>query len=107
ELALAFHEGGFGSKDLAPDFRPRQAYRGADLVLFLRLKIAEAHRTEHVGQGFRRDHHLGLFLLARARALVVHHVPRDLAAEVADLALEVPDAGFPGVTLRQRRQTFV
>ena len=39
--------------------------------------------------------------LAVLAALIVHHLARDLAADVADLALQVADARFAGVVLDQ------
>ncbi len=50
ELALAFHQRGFGGENLAAHFGPGEAGGGADFVLLLGLQIAELRGTKQFGQ---------------------------------------------------------
>ena len=48
ELAAAFHDGRFGGQDLPAHLGPGQARGRADLVLLVRLQIAELLRAKIV-----------------------------------------------------------
>ena len=63
----------------------------ADLALLVRLGVAELRDAEEFVDvlGCRR------YLVVLGA--VLHHLARDLAADVADLALQVADAGFARV----------
>ena len=89
EVLLALHAGDLDGDDIATDLGHDEARRGADLVLGLELAVLEALRAEQVGQLLLVDDGLALAALG--------DLPGDLAHDVGDLTLEVPDAGLVGV----------
>ena len=82
--SLALHAGHLDGDDVATDLGHDEARRRADLVLGLELAVLEALRAEELGQLLRVDDGLALAALG--------DLPGDLAHDVGDLALEVPDA---------------
>ena len=86
EVLLALHLGDLDRDDVAADLSHDQARRRAGLVLGLELAVLVARRSEVLGQALEVDHGLPLATLG--------HRPGDLAHDVRELALEVPDAGF-------------
>ncbi len=102
QLALAFHQGAFHGEDLAADFGPGQTGGRADFVLLLGLQVAEFPRPQQLGQAFApliTD--LAAAFCVLAGSLVVDYLAGHLAADVADLALQVAHAGFARVVLDQ------
>ena len=89
EVLAALHPGDLDGDDVAADLGHDQAGRGTGLVLGLELAVLEALRSEQVGQLLRVDDGLALAALG--------DLPGDLAHDVGDLALEVPDARLVGV----------
>ena len=89
EVLAALHPGDLDGDDVAADLGHDQARRRAGLVLGLELAVLEALRAEQVGQLLRVDDGLALAALG--------DLPGDLAHDVGELALEVPDAGLVGV----------
>ena len=89
EVLAALHPGDLDGDDIAADLGHDQADRRARLVLGLELAVLEPLRAEQVGQLLRVDDGLALAALG--------DLPGDLAHDVGDLALEVPDAGLVGV----------
>ena len=86
----------------AAHFGPGQAHGGADFVLLVGLQIAEFLRPKEFGHGgFVEDGLVALLRFCLARALRIHHAARHLAADVADLALQIADAGLARVGLDQ------
>ena len=69
----------------------------AGLVLGLQLAVLEALRAEELGQLLRVDDGLALAALG--------DLPGDLAHDVGDLALEVPDAGLVRVRAGRARSS--
>ena len=90
ELAFAVEHLHFSSEDAAADFGPRQAGDQADFALFVRFGVAELGHAEKFADVLRGD----FFLVLRA---AFDDLAGDLAADVADFALEVADAGFARV----------
>ena len=86
EVLVALHLGDLDGDDVAADLGHDQAGRGAGLVLGLELAVLEPLRAEAVGQLLDVDDGLALAALG--------DLPGDLAHDVGDLALEVPDAGL-------------
>ncbi len=89
QLALAAHERRLDEHDVAAGRRVVHAGRDADLVLaghLLGMHARAAEQRPHV----LAAHRLALDLAGRDPA-------RDLARELAELALELPDAGLPRV----------
>src|ERR1700678_1241734 len=84
--ALAFDDRNLGGEDRATDFGPRQAGNDANFTAVMNLAVAELHYAQVFVDVFRRQ---------RNRVLVafLHYLARDLTANVADLALQVADAG--------------
>ena len=96
QAAAALHARRFDEQDLAAGGRPREADRDPGILrAVLDLLVEERRRAEHLDDDVRRDDDGGFVALRAA--------PGDLAAERADLALEVPDAGLAGVAANQRR----
>ena len=93
EVLAALHPGDLDGDDVAADLGHDQARRGAGLVLGLQLAVLEALRSEQVGQLLRVDDGLALAALG--------DLPGDLAHDVGELALEVPDAGLVRVRADQ------
>ena len=102
QLAAAFHDRGFRGQDRSADFGPGQTHGRADFVLLLRLLFAKLLRAEQFVDLGRGDRRLLAMLLSSWRVgLRIDHRARHLAADVADFAFEVADAGFAGVVLDQ------
>ena len=93
EVLAALHPGDLDGDDVAADLGHDEARRGARLVLGLQLAVLEALRAEQVGQLLRVDDGLALAALG--------DLPGDLAHDVGELALEVPDAGLVRVRADQ------
>ena len=91
--SLALHPGDLDGDDVAADLGHDEAGRGARLILGLQLAVLEALRAEQVGQLLRVDDGLALAALG--------DLPGDLAHDVGELALEVPDAGLVRVRADQ------
>ena len=94
QLAFAVHDRGFGAQNGAADFGPGQPGDQADFALLVGQRIAELDHAQEIVDIVLRDGDVeGLAFL--------DHLARDLAADVADFALQVADAGFPGVGANQ------
>ena len=91
EVLLAFHRRDLDRDDVAADLGHDEARRGADLVLGLELAVLVARRPEVLVELLDVDDGLALAAFGDR--------PGDLAHDVGDLALEVPDAGLVGVGL--------
>ena len=91
EVLLALHPGDLDGDDVAADLGHDQAGRGADLILGLELAVLVARRPEVLVELLDVDDRLALAALG--------HRAGDLAHDVGDLTLEVPDAGLVGVGL--------
>ena len=88
-------------QDLAADFGPRQPHGRADLVLLLGCQVAELPGAQQLRQLLAGDHAPWRSCFLSLPLCAVHHLARHFAADVADLALQVADAGFPRVVLDQ------
>ena len=90
QLALAIHDRGLGTQDGAADLSPRQTRHQPDFALLVRQHVAELDYSEEVVNVFRIDGDVvGLALF--------HHLTRDFAADVSNLALQVANARFPRI----------
>ena len=97
QRAGAGHPRRFDEQHFAAGRRPRQADRDARILgALLHLLVEELRRAEHLDDDVRRD-------LDR-RLVAFRAPPRDLAAERADLALEVADAGLARVAANHLAQ---
>ena len=90
QLALAVDHGGFRAQNGAADFGPGQARDQADFALFVRERVAELEHAEKFVDFFGAEGD-GI-----VRAFF-HDLARDLAADVADFALQIAYAGFARV----------
>ena len=86
EVLLALHAGDLDRDDVATDLGDDQTGGRTDLVLGLELAVLEPLRPEELGQLLHVDDGLALAALG--------DLPGDLAHDVGELALEVPDAGL-------------
>ncbi len=100
ELAFAVNRSNLGSENRAADFRPRQACDQADFAALVDLAVAELHHAQVVVDIFGRERH-GILVA------FLHHLAGDFAADVADLALQVANAGFARVAADNGRQCLV
>ena len=91
EVLLAFHPGDLDGDDVAADLGHDEPGRRTGLVLALELAVLAARRPEELDELLAVDDGLALAALGDR--------PGDLAHDVRDLALEVPDAGLLGVGL--------
>jgi hypothetical protein len=91
EVLLAFHQGDLDGDDIAPDLGHDEARRRPDLVLRLQLAVLPARRPEELDELLAVHDRLPLATLGTAAG--------DLAHDVGELALEVPDTGLFGVRL--------
>ena len=114
QLAAAFHDRGFRGQNGAAHLGPRQPHGSAHLVLLLRLLFAKLLRPQQFVHLRRRDRHLGdawrsffLDAFVGSRGIGIDDRARHLAAHVADLALQIADAGFARVVLDQFLQAVV
>jgi hypothetical protein len=96
ELPIARDDARFALQDRAAVGRVRQAIRQADLVVLAGLVRAEARGAEVLGNVLGRDAVLRLELVLLA---VAQDLPRELAADGADLAFEVSDAALLRVVM--------
>ena len=99
EVLLALHQRDLDGDDVAADLGHDEARRGPGLVLGLELAVLEPRRAEVLVELLEVDDRLALAALG--------HGARDLAHEVGELALEVPDAGLVGVGLDELREDLV
>src|SRR5262249_42480721 len=90
EFALAVEDLHLSLKDAASNFGPCEPVDQTHLVLLMDQRIAALRHTEKVGEIRRRDH----FLVLRP---ALYYAPRDFAANVADLALQVANSRFTRV----------
>ena len=95
ELAFAVDHSGFGAQNRAADFGPGQAGDQADFALFVGQRVAELDHAQEVVDVFLADGDV-------VALAFLHHFARDLAADVADFALQVAHAGFARVGADQR-----
>ena len=72
---------------LTTDFRPRQARRQAHFVLLFRPRVAEFNDAQVLLQVLGPRRH-------REALPLLDHLPRDLPANVGNLAFEVADPGL-------------
>src|SRR5947207_13050683 len=90
ELTLAINHGGFAAQNRTADFGPGKSGHEADLALFMGKRVAELDDAKKV-----------VHVLASDRDVVIRALFYDfagnLAADVADFALQVTHAGFAGV----------
>ena len=87
EPALAMHQSCLGGQYLAADFGPGQANGEADLVFLFGPELAELNDAEEFIHVCRCDLHLHL-------PAFLDHAPRDLAADIGNLTLQIPHARF-------------
>jgi hypothetical protein len=97
EVLLAFHLRDLDGNDVATDLGHDETRRRAGLVLGLELAVVEPLRTEELGQLLLVDDGLALAALG--------DLPGDLAHDVGDLTLEVPDARPRGCTSGRARSS--
>src|SRR5882762_9206021 len=83
-LALTVEHLHLGLQNCSAHLRPRKTSDEADLALLMRHRVAELRHSENLTDILAGDD----LLVLRA---VLHHTPRNLAAHIADLALQVPD----------------
>src|SRR5207237_127985 len=96
-IATSLRTGMPVSADTSPAARGHGAARGGPgLVLGLQLAVLEARRAEVLLELLEIDDRLALAALG--------HRACDLAHDVRELTLEVPDAGLLGVGLDERRE---
>ena len=101
QLALAFHQGALRWSGSGRPLRSRPARSPR------RLRSSSRPPDRGIFQGPSSSGSFSPLITALAfgflslLALAVHHLARDLAADVADLALQVADAGFARVVLDQ------
>ena len=101
QLALAVQHLHFGLQNRAAHLRPRQPGNQANLALLMHLRVAELRHAEQIARVFSACHLLDVFRAA------LHHAPRHLAADIADLALQVADAGLARVAANDLAQRIV
>ena len=95
EVLLALHHRDLDGDDVTADLGHDEARGGPGLVLGLQLAVLEARRAQVVLELLDVDDGLALAALG--------HRAGDLAHDVGELALEVPDAGLLRVGLDERR----
>src|ERR1019366_6362260 len=100
ELAFAVYRGDFRGENRAADLCPRQARDQADFTALVSLAVAELHNAQMLGDISRGEFH-------RVLVALLDHLARDFAADVADLALEIADAGFARVIANDGGKRFV
>ncbi len=91
DVALARHERGFDGQQVAAHFRPGEAGHLAHLVFLAGQTEVEATHAQELVQVVRIDLH------RRAGFLLQQQLLDHLAADLRDLALQRPHAGFTGV----------
>ena len=84
------HQARFGCQHLAPHFGPGQAGGETDFVLLLGPEFPELDDPEEFIDVCRCDLDLDL-------PAFLNHTPRDLAADIGDLPLQIPHTCFLGV----------
>src|SRR5262249_22087557 len=89
-LAFTFHDRDFRAQDGAANLGPGQSCDQADLVLFVGQRVAELGYAQELGDVFPGQRYAEVLTL-------FHNLARHLAAEVADLPLQVAHTGFAGV----------
>ena len=99
EVLAALHLRDLDGDDVAPDLGDDEAGGGPGLVLGLQLAVLEARRAEELQELAVVDDGLALAPLG--------HPAGDLAHDVGELALQVPDAGLVRVRLDERDEGLV
>src|SRR5579864_7737397 len=100
QLAFAVNHGSFGAQNRATDFSPRQAGDQPDFALLMRQRVAELDYPEEVVRI------LGSNCYAVILAFL-NHLAGDLAADVADFALQITHTGFARVTADESGDRFI
>src|SRR5215471_20398610 len=100
QLAFAVDYAGFRAQDRAANFRPRETSNEADFRFLVRQRVPELDHAQEVIHVLARDGD-------REVLAFLHHFARNLAADVADLALEIAYASFPRIRADQRGDGIV
>src|SRR5207248_7808695 len=76
-----------GREDRSADFCPGKTGYQADFAFFVREHVAEFRHAQELGNSLRVDTY-------RVFQTFLHHLPRYLAADIADFALQIANARF-------------
>ena len=90
ELAFAIDDRDFRRENRSANFSPGEAGDQADFALLVGERVAELRNPEEIRDIFGCD-------LDRVFQTFLHYAPSDLAANIADFALQVADTSFPCV----------